>query len=469
MARQADRPAVPAHVRLGDIGDLLRGVTYKKEQARAGPGPGLIPILRATNIGERLTFDDLVYVPGENVNSEQLLRPGDIVIAASSGSRAVVGKSQPLLNEWEGSFGAFCYCFRPRKKHVEPRYVSYFMQLGKTRSRLSTLAAGININNLKREHIESIEIPLVPMGEQRRIVAALDSYFSRLDDVEAGLERVQRNLKRYRASVLQAAVTGRLVPTEADLARTGGRSYESATKLLARVRQQRGLASSDAQPTQDGANEQEILPEGWCWAPVGDISSAQNGRAFMKSEWRESGIPIVRIQNLKDSFAAFNYFDGELEDAFRVESGDLLFAWSGTPGTSFGAHIWSGGLGALNQHIFRLDFPAELVDSRYFALALNHNVAGYIAKAQGGVGLAHITKKKFMASLVPLPPLMEQQRIAEEFERQSSDCDSTAAALERQLRLIMRLRQSLLRSAFEGGLVGATEGAPELSNEGKWR
>ena len=81
------------------------------------------------------------------------------------------------------------------------------------------------------------------------------------------------------------------------------------------------------------------LPTGWVWARVGDICNPINGRAFKPSEWEDSGIPIIRIQNLKDSKALFNYFQGKVPEKFHVDKGDLLFAWSGTPGTSFGAHI----------------------------------------------------------------------------------------------------------------------------------
>ena len=74
-----------------------------------------------------------------------------------------------------------------------------------------------------------------PLREQQRIVEAIESYFTRLDDAVATLERVQRNLKRYRASVLKAAVEGRLVPTEAALAEQEGRDYEPASVLLERI------------------------------------------------------------------------------------------------------------------------------------------------------------------------------------------------------------------------------------------
>ena len=71
---------------LGELAEVIRGVTYKKEQAKASPSDGLLPLLRATNISQELDFDNLVYVPNRNVSDLQMHRQGDIVIAASSGS-----------------------------------------------------------------------------------------------------------------------------------------------------------------------------------------------------------------------------------------------------------------------------------------------------------------------------------------------------------------------------------------------
>lgn len=88
---------------------------------------------------------------------------------------------------------------------------------------------------LSLDQVRGFDVPVPPLGEQRRIVAAIESYISRLDEAKAALERVRRNLKRYRAAVLQAAVEGRLVPTEADLARADGRDYEPASELLKRL------------------------------------------------------------------------------------------------------------------------------------------------------------------------------------------------------------------------------------------
>ena len=191
------------------------------------------------------------------------------------------------------------------------------------------------------------------------------------------------------------------------------------------------------------------LPSGWAWARLRDICDAINGRAFKSSEWRESGLPIVRIQNFKDAEAEFNYFAGDLDERHRVRHGDLLFAWSGTPGTSFGAHIWKGPDAVLNQHIFNIKFDPDVLDSRYFCLALNQNVSRYVAQAQGGVGLAHITKSKFLDSFIPLAPKTKQLAIVAEIEKQFSRLDEAVANLKRAEANLLRYGARVLADAVD--------------------
>jgi len=151
---------------------------------------------------------------------------------------------------------------------------------------------------------------------------------------------------------------------------------------------------------------------------VGESLRLVNGRAFKPTEWKKSGLPIVRIQNLNNPDAPFNYYEGQLPEKFLLDDGDLLFAWSGTPGTSFGAHIWRRGRAWLNQHIFKVHFDDKQFDKRYLQLAINRNLEQYIRAAHGGAGLAHITKGRFEESTLPCLPLDEQQRIVAEIEKQ---------------------------------------------------
>jgi type I restriction enzyme S subunit len=123
-------------------------------------------------------------------------------------------------------------------------------------------------------------ISLPPLPEQHRIVAEIEKHFTRLDAAVASLQRAKANLKRYRASVLKAACQGKLVPTEAELARAEGREYEPASVLLERILKDR-RARWEAQERRRGKYKEPAtldistlpgVPEGWVWAMVEQLA-----------------------------------------------------------------------------------------------------------------------------------------------------------------------------------------------------
>ncbi len=191
----------------------------------------------------------------------------------------------------------------------------------------------------------------------------------------------------------------------------------------------------------------------WGKVRVGDALQLINGRAFKPSEWKEKGLPIVRIQNLNNPEASYNYYEGELPKKFLLNNGDLLFAWSGTPGTSFGAHIWRGHKAWLNQHIFKVIFDEAEFDKRFLRLAINQNLNDYIQAAHGAAGLAHITKGKFEQSELVKPTLDEQRNIVAEIEKQFSRLDEAVTSLERTKANLKRYKAAVLKAAVEGKLT----------------
>lgn len=194
-------------------------------------------------------------------------------------------------------------------------------------------------------------------------------------------------------------------------------------------------------------------PPSWCIASIGEVCNLINGRAFKSTEWTDRGLPIIRIQNLNNPDANFNFFNGDLDNKHRVEKGDLLFAWSGTPGTSFGAHIWDGDIGALNQHIFKIVFNDSLIDKRFIRYAINQTLDELVSGARGGVGLKHVTKGMFETTKIIFPPLYEQKIIADKLDTLLAQVATTKVRLERILNILKTFRQSILSSAVSGKLT----------------
>jgi type I restriction enzyme, S subunit len=141
----------------------------------------------------------------------------------------------------------------------------------------------------------------------------------------------------------------------------------------------------------------------WGEEKIGNLCQLINGRAFKSSEWTDTGLPIVRIQNLNDETKAFNYYDGFVDKKHKVYNGDILLSWSGTPGTSFGVHLWNRGDAVLNQHIFKVYLDESRCTKKFFVYAVNLRLKELIRQAHGGVGLRHITKSKLQNITIPLP------------------------------------------------------------------
>lgn len=178
----------------------------------------------------------------------------------------------------------------------------------------------------------------------------------------------------------------------------------------------------------------------WKTVTLGSICNLVNGKAFKTSDWSTSGVPIIRIQNLNGEDKPFNYWAGSFENQVLVKTGDLLLAWSGTPGTSFGAHIWYGPDSVLNQHIFRCDIDNKRITPEWAKFAVNIQLNQLIQLSHGGVGLKHVTRKVVDDLEIPLPPLEEQKRIADILDR--------AEALQAKRRAALAQIDELIRSVF---------------------
>ena len=161
-------------VKIVDIAEQIRGVSYNPEDVFDTAQENTVPLLRANNIQDTgLNYDDLVYVQKSKVSPKQLLRQGDILVCASSGSRHLVGKAGHVYNDF-GTFGAFCKVLRPNAQLVNSNYFAHYFQSPLYRRTIANLAAGANINNIKNEHLNELQIKLPCLQEQNIIARVLD-------------------------------------------------------------------------------------------------------------------------------------------------------------------------------------------------------------------------------------------------------------------------------------------------------
>jgi type I restriction enzyme S subunit len=287
---------------LGEVADVQLG---KMLDTKRTEGTSL-PYLRNVNVRwGRIDVSDLLEMPFKDRELERYaVRSGDVMVCeGGEPGRAAVWRRDDQDIKYQKAL------HRVRLRGgLLPDWLVYQLDIDASSGRLAKQFTGTTIGHLPREAIVEYQLRLAPLPEQHRIVEAIESSFTRLDAAVATLERAQRNLKRYRASMLKAAVEGRLVPTEAELARAENRDYEPASVfLLGRNREKPGQKKRAGRLWGAGVvpdlndEERAALPEGWCWAKVHDLGPVpdevvQVGPMSMRSkDFADTGVAVLNV------------------------------------------------------------------------------------------------------------------------------------------------------------------------------
>ena len=395
------------------------------------------------------------------------LVPGDVLIARMPDP---LGRACIYPGDLKTSVTAVDVCIvRTGVNGPNHHWLACFVNSPAMRSNVASLQSGSTRRRISRKNLATIPLPLPPLPEQRRIVAEIEKHFTRLDASVAALKRVQANLGRYRASLLKSACEGKLVPTEAELARSESRDYEPAYHLLERILSKR-RALWESQQNRRGKYKEPVapdtsnlpeLPEGWVWAMLGLMGEVRLGR--QRSPKRATGPdmrPYLRAANVTwdglnlSDIKEMDFSPREYE-TYRLRSGDILLAEASGSADEVGKPaVWSGEIyGCCFQNtLIRVRVCPEVVPYLYCHL-LSDARSGALGRAARGVGIHHLGAQRAASWMVALPPLAEQHRIVAEVERRLSVIQQAEAAVEANLTRAERLRQSILKQAFSGKLV----------------
>ncbi len=385
----------------------IRGISYKKTDLAPEPLNGYSPVLRANNIqnGE-LTGVDLVYVNDSKIKDYQMIRKGDIVIAASSGSINIVGKAAQSTRNMDVSFGAFCKVVRPLEI-VDSRYVGYYFQSPYYRHTISSLANGANINNIKNEHIDSLVIPLPPLQSQKRIVEVLDKAQELIDLRKKQIELLDELIQSVFYDMFGDPVTN---------------------------------------------------PKGWEKISLRDCINIVGGYAFKSKEFVESGIPIIKIGTANKGYfdtSTFSFwsknYDSKLEK-YKVVPGDLLITLTGTVGKDDYGNICvandSYNEYLLNQRVAKLDVICEMNRTFIQYCFAQKKFKGELIKLSRGVRQANISNKDIYSLEIINPDIYFQNQFAQKVQK----IEEQKQLMQQSLTEMENNFNSLMQRAFKGEL-----------------
>jgi type I restriction enzyme S subunit len=423
---------------------------------------------------------DLPYIGLEHVEAHTTRLLGSVPATEmkSTANRFCSGdvlysRLRPYLNKvWHADRDGLCsseFIVLPGNESVDANFLRYRLNSADFVSFANSLNAG-DRPRVDFDQISSFILPPFSLSQQRRIVAEIEKQFTRLEAGVSALKRVQANLKRYRAAVLKAACEGKLVPTEAALARAGGqrsevggqKGFETGGQLLKRILterrnnwQGRGQYKEPAAP--DTANLPP-LPEGWTWGTSSQVLREVKDGTHDTPAYHPTGIPFITQKHVKPNglvFDDYKFISKEDHDNFyqrsNPERGDILVSMIGVNrGESCLINnnevfsIKNVGLFKPHHSLSHAKFIQYYLSSRLGQqLILKQSKGG----AQPFIGLTELRSWP-----IPLPPLAEQTRIVAEVERRLSVVEELEATVSANLQRAGRLRQAVLQKAFSGEL-----------------
>ena len=342
---------------------------------------------------------------------------------------------------------------------IFPRYGFYYLQT--LRPWLYAVASATTLPIVNKARFELAPFPVAPAPEQHRIVAKIEELLTKLDAGVEALHKVKAQLKRYRQTVLKSAFEGKLTEhwREAHMG-----EMEPAYALLERIREERKNNAGGKYkelPPIDTSNL-PALPDEWMWTRVGEVIEMMQYGTSEKAGKDLLGVPVLRMGNIQDGkikFADLKFFpkDWPQTNEFLLQDGDLLFNRTNSaelvgkttvykefhPKAVFASYLIRL---RLNKNAYDPDILSFFINSFYG----RRYIASVVSQQ---VGQANVNGTKLSLMPIPLSPLYEQHKVRAEIEHQFSITDEVEKVVEQSLKQGERLRQSILKKAFEGKLV----------------
>jgi type I restriction enzyme, S subunit len=456
---------------LGDVMRLKNGYAFKsKDYSSDG-----LPLVRISDINNgKVSLEKAARIPEDKANLDFVVQPGDLLIAmsgATTGKTGVYSGKRPCLqNQRVGNFIIIS------QDAVDKKYRNYYV--ASLRKEIEEAAYGGAQPNISAKGIEAFDFPLAPLNEQKRIVAEIEKQFSRLDEAVENLKRVKANLKRYRASVLKAAVEGKLTEEW----RGKHPDVESADKLLERILVERRKKWEEAELAKMKAKgklpkddkwkkkykepktaETENLPDippTWLWARLDSVTEIKGGitKDSKRKIKKAKELPYLRVANVQrgyldlDKIKYIKVSEDNLPELL-LERGDILFNEGGDRDKLGRGWIWEGQIRecTYQNHVFRARLFLKEMPGKLFSWYGNTFGQQYfMAKGKQTTNLASINKTMLSALPIPLPPFDEQVILIKKIEGRLSMIDAVEKEVDASLKRADLLRQSVLKSAFSG-------------------
>jgi len=423
-----------------------------------------IKFIKAENIDENgyvTSINDFIDEETNEFLKRSILKVNDVLfsIAGTIGRVGIVRRVDLPANTNQA-----LAIIRTVPGSIDTKYLYYYLKSSEVQKFASKLTVGVGRANLSLTNVSEIEIPIALPDQQKLIVAEIEKQFSRLAEAVAALKRIQANLKRYKASVLKAAVGGKLT----EKWRKEHPVIKPASNLLKSILAERKKKWEEKHPGKkykepvapDTSNLPE-LPEGWVWAIVEQINNANCPCAYgvlQPGPDVDKGVPLVRVGDINNGrieISMLKKINTKIADNYPrtcLHGGEVLITLVGAIGRT--AVVPKSLAGANTARAVGVIPLTDLVNSQWVELWFR-NPAKIVEMASKAHEVARKTLnlEDVRVATIALPPKTEQGVIVAEVESFLSVAEEIEEAIKINLKRAERLRQAILKNAFSGRLI----------------
>ncbi len=346
---------------------------------------------------------------------------------------------------------------------ISPKYAFYYCRT--LSGWLNFHASATTVAIINKSKFSEAPFKLAPLAEQTRIVEKLDEVLAQVDTIKARLDGIPAILKRFRQSVLAAAVSGKLTEE------WRGKNVSGCAESELNANFSRKSGKLKLRGKQANLNELSLLtlPSSWTWTQnyklAKDASNAicagPFGTIFKAKDFRDEGVPIIFLRHVKeDGFNQHkpNYMDRavweELHQEYSVHGGELLVTKLGDPPGECCIYPENTGTSMVTPDVLKMDVDEQSAEKKYLRSYFNSPISTeIIEKLAFGATRLRIDIAMFKAFPVPLPPMEEQKEIVRLVDQYFAFADTIEAQVKKAQARVDKLTQSILAKAFRGELV----------------
>ncbi|CUA82413.1 Restriction endonuclease S subunit [Gulbenkiania indica] len=390
-----------------------RSSKYPKREEFQSEG---VVFLNSTNIFDgRLDLSDANYITEEKYLSikKGRVEPGDIVMT----TRGSIGKVARIPKGFRGLINAQMLLIRADEKMFSGAFLFHWLRSEIGQTKLRNFSSGAAQPQIPIRDLQEIEVPIPSLIAQHRIASILSAY----DDL------IENNTRRI--AILE------------EMAR---RIYE---EWFVRFR------FPGHEQVKMVESELGLIPEGWRLRAFDEVASFVNGYAFKPDDWGTSGLPIIKIKELKSGIQSDTpRYSNSLQEKYHVRNGALLFSWS----ADLDVYIWAGGEGWLNQHLFIVKALHDSIPASWLFHALKASMPNFRSRSNGAT-MKHIKR----SALSEVKVLLSTESLMNEFSITVQPMHDLVISLTQKNRNLRATRDLLLPKLISGELDVSTLPEPE--------